>query len=283
MDLEARTNYEEYVNLMDYAIQVLDVLDRIRTRRQTEYRGFVFQTYLALTSEDALREGHLALVTEGREARSEGLGRLSFLESSYETMDDLLHEIDRRNAQYAKASLEQVRYMLNSSRDTEGQLINLLRFAAERIAGGQAGWRENLQHQWEDLFALATVGAVEDRSLFTPRRARELMKPETLVRQAVDGQTRREALARAHFQVANRLTVERVNRHVLERLGAGSSLQAKDLGVDTLDDFVLLIHMAAYSTSRKAVYQVDFEGPAVESAAGRFRFRNVTIRRKKHA
>ena len=379
VDLEPRTNYEEYVNLMDYAIQVLDVLDRIRTRRQTEYRGFVFQTYLALTSEDAQREGHLALqaaydqtealvrelkslhhnirhyterllqqkrpqdvlsvhfleyqgeilnrsyhqlkttdhvsryrpkilaavrawvrdsdrvkaaaaglvasgqMTELREAQAEVLRRLAFLESSYDTMDDLLHEIDRRNAQYAKASLEQVRYMLNSSRDTEGQLIDLLRFAAEQIAGGQPGTREDLQNQWQDLFALAAVEALEDRSLFTPRRTRELMKPAALSRQAVDDETRRQALARAHFQVANRLTLERVNRHILERLGTNASLQAKDLGVDTLDDFVLLIHTAAYSTNRKAAYQVDFEGTAVESAGGRFRFRNVTIRRKKHA
>lgn len=379
VDLEARTNYEEYVNLMDYAIQVLDVLDRIRTRRQTEYRGFVFQTYLALISEDAQREGHLALqaayeqtealvrelkslhhnirhyterllqqkrpqdvlsvhfleyqgevlnrsyhqlkttdhvskyrpkilaavrawvrdpnrvkaaaagllaggqVTDAREAQAEVLRRLAFLESSYDTMDDLLNEIDRRNAQYAKASLEQVHYMLNSSRDTEGQLIDLLRFAAEQIAVGQPGYREELQSQWEDLFALATVEALEDRSLFTPRRARELMKPAALSREAVDDQTRSRALARARFQMANRLTLERVNRHVLERLGTNASLQAKDLGVETVDDFVLLIHTAAYSTNRKAAYQVDFEGPEVESAEGRFRFRNVTIRRKRHA
>ncbi|MGE5591254.1 MAG: Wadjet anti-phage system protein JetA family protein [Bacillota bacterium] len=378
VDLEARTNYEEYVNLMDYAIQVLDVLDRIRTRRQTEYRGFVFQTYLALTSDDALREGHLALqaaydqtealvrelkslhhnirhyterllqqkrpqdvlavhfleyqgeilsrsyhqlkttdhvsryrpkilaavrswlrdpervkaaagglvagghMTDAREAQSEVLRRLSFIDSSYETMDELLHEIDQRNAQYAKASLEQVRYMLNSSRDTEGQLIDLLRFAAQRIAEDQSGWRESLRQEWQDLFALAAVGAVDDRSLFTPRRARELMKPEALARPTVDDETRRRALARAHAQVADRLTVERVNRQVLERMGDRAVVRAQDLGVETVNDFVLLIHTAAYSTSRKAAYQVDFEGPAVESAAGRFRFRNVTIRRKKH-
>lgn len=364
---------------MDYAIQVLDVLDRIRTRRQTEYRGFVFQTYLALTSEDALREGHLALqaaydqteslvrelkslhhnirhyterllqqkrpqdvlavhfleyqgeilsrsyhqlktsdhvsryrpkilaavrawmrdpdriraaaagllaggqVTDTREAQGEVLRRLAFLESSYESMDELLHEIDQRNAQYAKASLEQVRYMLNSSRDTEGQLIDLLRFAAEQMAGGQPGRREDLLVEWQDLFGLAAVGALEDRSLFTPRRVRELMKPLPLSRESIDEQTRRQALVRANSQLTSRLTVEHVNRRVLERLGGNASLRARDLGIDTLDDFVLLIHTAAYSASRKAAYQVDFEGPAVESAGGRFRFRNVAIRRKRNA
>ncbi|MHB9146663.1 MAG: Wadjet anti-phage system protein JetA family protein [Symbiobacteriia bacterium] len=379
VDIEIRINYDEYVNLMDYAIQVLDVLDRIRTRRQAEYRGFVFQTYLALQSEDAQRDGHLALqaaydqteslvrelkslnhnirryserllqqkrpqdilamhfleyqgeilnrsyhqlktsdhvsryrprilqavgawlrdparvsaaaeglrvagqATDPHEAQAEVLRRLTFIEASYSSMDDLLYEIDRRNAQYAKRSLEQVRYMLNSSKDTKGYLVDLLKFMGEQVAAGVWERREEMPAEWQELFTLAATESLEDRSLFAPRRAREIMQPLPLAREPVDAAAQARAFRRLRERLANRLTVERVNDYVLAKLGQGVSARASELGVETADDFLMLIHIAAFAANRRASYDIDFTGPRVESAAGRFRFRDVTIRRKEHA
>ncbi|MCL5676832.1 MAG: DUF5716 family protein [Firmicutes bacterium] len=378
IDIEPRANYEDYVNLMDYAVQVLETLDRIRTRKQTEYRGFVFQTYLALASDEAQREGHLALqaayentealvrelkslnhnirryterlleqkrpqdilathfleyqgeilsrsyhqlktsdhvsryrpkilavvrawlrdearisaaaegilasgqLAEKRQAQAEVMRRLAFIETSYDSVDALLHEIDWRNAQYAKNSLEQVRYMLNSSQDTEGQLIDLLKFMGEQLAGGLWDKREEVPGDWQPLFSLGSVEALEDRSLFTPRRVRDMLRPMPLARQPVDEVAQQKAIDRLRQQLADRLTVERVNHYVLSRIAPWAELQAADLDIETTDDFLFLIHMAAYTGSRKAAYHIDFNGPRVESAGGRFRFRNVTIRRKKH-
>lgn len=376
IDVETRTNYEQFITLADYAIQVLDTLDRIRTQRPAEYAGFVYATYAALTVEDVERQGALALdtaydrteqlvkelkllhhnikryterlvqqtrpqdilamhfleykdqvldrsyhqlktadnvskyrprilqqierwllepgwvqevardlVRKGRfrsqdEAEEDVRRRLNFIRAAYQGMDDLLDEIDRRNAQYARASLEQVRYLLSSSKDVEGQLVDLLAHVADRLARG--AWRadETLPETWQGLASLYPVETLEPASLYTPRRARRMHRPEPLVAPAVEAAERAAARDQARRRLVAKLTYSRVNEYVLSRLGSRPAIRAAELGVEDVDEFVKLIYVAAYAGNRRVGYTVDFDGEVTETAGGRFRFRNVTIRRR---
>lgn len=376
LDVEVRTNYEQFVTLADYAIQVLEALDRVRTRRRAEYAGYVYGTWAALTSADAERYGALALgeardrteqlvkelkllhhnikryterllaqerpqdilamhfleykdqvldrsyhhlktsdhvakyrprilaciddwLTEpgrvGRaaaeeasrrgippeQAEAEVLGRLQYIRQAYASMDDLLEEIDRRNAQYAKASLEQVRYHLSNGRDVEGQMTDLLLYLAAQVTGGDPAAGAALGPAWGELFALYAVETLEDTSLYLPRRRRE-HRPEPLAARAPTAAERAAARRRILGRAAARLTRERINEFVLAALGERREMRAADLGVETTDDFVRLILVAAFAGGRRAAYEVDFRGEPVQTAGGRFRFKNVTLRRKAH-
>jgi hypothetical protein len=61
LTVETYSDYKQYVTLNDYAIRILETLDKIRQNRQTEYQGFVFATYTLLHSSEADRQGNLAL------------------------------------------------------------------------------------------------------------------------------------------------------------------------------------------------------------------------------
>lgn len=376
VDIETRTNYEQYVTLADYAIKILDVLDRIRTQRQVEYQGYVYGTYAALNVEDVERQGSLALeaafeqteqlvrelkslhhnikrytekllkqkrpqdilaahfldyqsqvldrsyhqlktsdnvskyrprilqridkwlrkprwideivhseVKRGRygsqeEAEEEILRRLRFIQNSYLNMDDLLDEIDRRNAQYAKASLEQIRYLLNSSKDTEGQLRDLLVFMARQIETSSWQRDDALPEDWNPLFGLQSVETLEDSSLYTPRQARRAHQAPPLEVTAINRRERSQAVSRIARQIEGKLTYQRINEYVLNKLGDRSEVRAAELSVEDVDDFVKLIYVAAYSGNRRARYIIDFRGETVRTGGGRFQFKNVTIRRK---
>lgn len=378
IEIETRTNYAEYVNLIDYARRILEALDRIRTQRAVEYQAFVYSTYHTLNGlEDPERDGGLAveqayeltyaLINEvkslhhnikrytekllkqkrpqdilaahfldyqsqvldrsyyylktsdnvskyrprilrlidqwlllepdwvrrvaraevGRgkyptqeQAETEVLSRLRFIQESYGQMDDLLEEIDRRNAQYAKASLDQVRYLLSSNKNTEGQLIDLLKFMAERIKSSEWVRDEPLPPEWQGLYALGEQQNLDEGSLFTPRQARSAHQPSALSLPEPDLVARREAARQAADKLRRALTYDRVSDYVLERLGERRSMRASDLNVETTDDFVKLIYIAAYGRSRRVRYRVSFEGEEVQSQGDRFRFRDIRIERK---
>lgn len=215
------------------------------------------------------------------QAEAEVLGQLQYIRQAYASMDDLLEEIDRRNAQYAKASLEQVRYHLSSGRDVEGRITDLLLYLAAQVSGGDGEAGEALGPAWRDLFALYAVETLEDTSLYLPRRRRE-HRPEPLAARAMTAAERAAARQRVLRRAAARLTRERINEYVLAALGERREMRAADLGVETTDDFVRLILVAAYAGGRRAAYEVDFRGEPVQTAGGRFRFKNVTLRRKAH-
>lgn len=376
LDVEQRSDYQQYVNLADYAIQVLDTLDKVRRQERQEYAGFVLATYMAITSPEAelnpglaiakafdqtqqlvrdlkslhdnikrytekmLREkeprdilamhfgdyklqvldrsyhrlkttdnvskyrprileridawlslaGWLATtaadeVRRGRQPSQETAEehlqiQLTYLRSSYERMDDLLDEIDRRNAQYAKASLEHIRYLLSTGGDTQGRLITLIQLVGAQLRTASVAPDHPWPDEWGGLFQLQTSQTLEDGSLFIPRAARRNLKPQPLALLQINAAERATAKARLRERLSAKLTYGRVNEYVLSRLGGRRELRAADLSIETLDDFVRLIYVAAYGRSRRVGYAVELRGERAESVGGRFSFKNIRIRRK---
>jgi hypothetical protein len=376
LEVEQRSDYQQYVSLADYAIRVLDTLDRLRRQERQEYAGYVLATYVALTSPEAESNPGLAIgkahdqtqqlvrdlkslhdnikryterllkekeprailamhfgdyklevldrsyhrlkttdnvskyrprileridqwlgtpgwlattagdeVRRGRHATQEEAeehlqGMLAYLRSSYEHMDDLLDEIDRRNAQYAKASLEHVRYLLSQGGDAEGRLVGLLRLLGGQLRNGALAPDTAWPADWEGLFQLQTVQTLEEGSLYTPRAARRNLKPRPLDLTEVTAAERARAKTRLRQRLAAKLTYGRINEYVLDRLGDRREIRAADLGIETEGDFVRLIYVAAYGSSARVRYRVDLQGAPAQSADHRFSFKNIRIRRK---
>lgn len=376
LEIEQRTDYQQFVNLADYAIAILDTLDRLRRHERAEYAGFVLATYVALTSEEAERNPGLAIgkafeqtqalvrdlkslhanikryteqllrqkepreildmhfgeykmqvldrsyhrlkttdnvsrfrprileridrwlaepgwlsataadeVRRGRygtapEAEEALTSRLTFIRNSYEHMDDLLDEIDRRNAQYAKASLEQLRYLLGSGQDTEGKLALLAQLLGKQLSIGSAAPDDPWPDEWSGLFAIHSVQTLEPGSLFSQRSARKSHSPQPLRVETPSAAEREAARVRTRQRLATKLTYQRIDEFVQGRMGNRREMRAADLGIESVEDFVRLIYVTAYSRNRRVQYVVDQDGERMESAAGRFAFKNIRIRRK---
>lgn len=377
IDVETRLNFEQFVNLADYAIKVLDTLDKIRKQRPTEYQGYVYGTYAALSIEDVERQGALALeaayeltealirelkslnhnikkymekllqekrpqdvlathfleyqpqvldrsyhylktsdnvsryrprilqrieqwlkepgwvmevarsgVQRGKyqseeEAKEEIYRQLHFIRTSYLNMDDLLEEIDRRNAQYARASVEKLRYLLNSSRDTEGQLVELLKFMGYKLVSQQWGKDESLNEEWQKLFSLFTQAYLAEESLFTPRQRKRLHQPAELTLAELTPRHKALYVEKVLQNLESQLTPPRIEAYVKRILEGRQAITAAEMKIDTIESFVRLIYIAAYASRKRSFYTVEFSQEKITTAGGRFTFPNITIRKRR--
>ncbi len=126
------------IHFEDYKQEILDrSYHRLKTSDNvSKYRPRIIRRISEWYENDLwVAEIAAADVRRGRfksidEAKQDAYRRLDFIRQSYLNMDGLLEEIDRRNAQYANSSFMQIRYILNSSRDTEGQLLEILKYLA---------------------------------------------------------------------------------------------------------------------------------------------------------
>lgn len=377
---ETLVNYEEYINLTDYAIQILDLLDKIRKNHRAEYQGYVFATYTLLYTEEASRQGALALekayeqtdallnglkalshnikryiervqdeldpkailrlhfedykaeildrsyhrlktsdnvsryrpkivdrinqwyndenwVQEAavqevqrrrqgeltiEEARELIYGRLDFIRQTYLNLDQLLEEIDRRNSQYASASLLQIQYRLNSSQNLEGQILSLLQYLAKLRTEQAARGDDDLPEAMNGLFSLYSQSYLDEKSLYTPRRAARQHQPAEVVEAVtVDERVRTQRVAELQARLAEKLTRDKINRYVLEKLGEREMIRAEELGIEAMEDYLKLIYTAVYGRSQRVDYRVEYSGPRVTAAEGAFEFKNIVIRRRK--
>ncbi|MCL6639257.1 MAG: DUF5716 family protein [Firmicutes bacterium] len=378
LSTETYSNYKQFVTINDYAIKILDTLDKIRKNRQVEYQGYVYATYTLLYSEEVERQANLALekafeqteqllnglktlnqnikryiervlagkspkdilkihfedykheiidqsyhrlktsdnvsryrpkilkrinewyndpawvsataameVRRGRHAgRDEAekviYHRLDYIRQVYAGMDELLEEIDRRNSQYAGASFLQLKYILNSSRDVEGQITEVLKYLAGLRA--EQGYRpdDDLPGGLESFFSLFSHGYIDYQSLYQAREAARNHLPGEFREFSGPGEEeRREVLRKYREKLSRRMTRERVNRYIMDKLAGRQSIRAAELGIEEVEDFLKLIYAAAYSRSRLAGYRVDFKVNGTVTAGQRkFRFKDVVFTRR---
>jgi hypothetical protein len=214
-------------------------------------------------------------------ARKELYRKLDYIRQSYITMDSLLEEIDRRNAQYANASFLQLKYILNSSKNTEGQLLDILKHLAGLRTGGQLRADDPLPEALESLYSIFTQGYLDAGSLYTARENSKNHRPEEMSLPEGPGEEQKSRrLQHYREMLARRMTREKINDYVLEKLAGRPDITAEELGIRDMEDFIKLIYIAAYSPSRLAKYRVDFSLNQRITTAEGFSFKNIRIRRK---
>ncbi|MDI3534876.1 MAG: hypothetical protein PWQ82_1241 [Thermosediminibacterales bacterium] len=376
--IETYSNYEQYISLPDYAIKIMETLDKIRKNYQAEYQGYVYATYSLLYSQEAARQGHIALekafeqteqlisglkslnhnikryiervltkkqpkdilrihfedykneildksyhrlktsdnvskyrpkiiqkinqwqndptriseiatqdVRRGKhkeltDAKKDVYRKLDFIRQSYINMDSLLEEIDRRNSQYASASFMQLKYILNSSKNLEGQLVDILTYLADKIAEGKLDRKGFIPEKLSSLFSLYSQDFIDENSLYTPRTASRNHSPEAIKLSApVSSEVRRKILQGVKQKLDRKMTRDKIDKYVLENLKGRDSIKASQLEVKDIDDFLKLIYISAYSQSKNISYKVDFTGDKVVTPNGRFEFRDIKIKKKR--
>lgn len=370
---EQHYDYTFKVSLPDYALALLEVLDKVRTGYRMEFRGRVLSVYQNLTGEEGMsyvalqqaaestaelidglkrlshsikkyteqllekkeprevisqifdeyhthvlgeqyyrlktsehiskyRTGILARVKEWQADRNsivaearrmveerqaaerlEGENRvydwLEFIEESFERMDELLEEIDRRNAQYARAAVEKLRFQLQQGRGVEQSLAVILHYLA-----GQArrrGEREEADGAVLRAVRLFPQRYVDELSVKTPPRGRKEHRPRPLETFEVAPETRSAKLERFRRRVGEEITVEEINRYVAALLGGRAALPLAGVPLQTREDWVRLIYILLYSRSRRSRFSLSgARGRTVTLHGGKVELPDLIIRRK---
>ncbi|MBX6353855.1 MAG: hypothetical protein IRZ10_11040 [Thermoflavifilum sp.] len=184
-------------------------------------------------------EGGSADEEHGWEARSGVVEEIQFIIDTFESMDDLLREIDRRNTHYSRASAERLQYLLNTDRDLKGKLIEVLKALPPLTARG--GRSKLLERMRTDL-AWTVVRWRGEESLYTPQRRRERGVPQPL---RVSRSVPEEAFEREVRELAERMasyySMAEISRFLRERMGGDGRLRLADLHIRDMDDFIRAI------------------------------------------
>lgn len=274
------------IHFLEYQQEILDkAYHQLKTSDSVyKYRSRILHTVRTWKSDPAVISTLARNAVEEKlvagsiaDARSDMLAKLSFIEASYANIDEVLREIDRKNEQYARASLQQVKYFLNNSQDTEGKLINLLGLMGSCIA--QRLIRKEAVFFVDRSFSLTHVGVLDSGSLYAPRKAREHV-PAEIREEKPDDAAIEAAHRRLSRSLFRRITYEEIDNWVNQKLGERDNIRASEMNVESLDDFVRLIYAAAYSQNRRVSYTIEPLDSMAESADGLFRFTDVIVRRK---
>ena len=80
-----------------------------------------------------VEQGVARRVWDGEESgRGEMLRIINYVIDTYEGIEEMIGEIDRKHVEYTRASVEHIRYLMNADRGTKGKLIELLKHSGDQ-------------------------------------------------------------------------------------------------------------------------------------------------------
>lgn len=173
---------------------------------------------------------------------------LALIRSQFESIPQITDEIDARNARFSGITLRKLMYLLRQDRKTEGQL----QYLVDALARGEAPELE---------FDVFRCELLADGFLYTAPRDRERAAPQPIRRRERGDPA--VIRAEAHKRVQRLFGRRRIEEFVASFLGGRDSASLRELSVDSDDEFVRLLYLAAYGLDRGCSFELKPEASRV--------------------
>jgi hypothetical protein len=196
---------------------------------------------------------------------------------TYERLDILLKEIDRKKAAYTRASIEKVEYLLNTDRSIKGKLVEILKSAGKK--GKQSEKLQQVMQESQNLFPQAFL---DEFSLYVRRKKRIREPGEPLkMAQTVDNALLEKELDDLVDRVKNSYTTRRIMNFMEQQFAGRQVIETGDLQISGDEDFIMIILGALKHDEAAAFYQIEFL-PGYLLLDG-YRLPQMRLSRKEHS
>lgn len=197
---------------------------------------------------------------------------------AFRNMDDILMEINQKNAQYQKAAINRAKFLLTGSEDVRGQIKELLIGLNEKINREQMDLGGIYEIDFlSGLVRIYSASFLDENSFYSPSEGRKEFRPAALAGKEPDEALRKEKLQKMMEKMQRILSPEKIDSYVKEQLGEGKEMLATKLPLETIEDFVKIIYVRLYGQRKNMSYTVAVQE---EKEMNGFVFHDFLIQRK---
>jgi hypothetical protein len=271
-------HFDEYKALiMDrvyHPLKTLDSVPRFKTPIMKILSDWMVDHKLReLMAKQAILRGKYKNMEDANEDIILKIGDIS---DTYERLEEMLEEIDRKNSAYTRASIEKMRYLLNSDRSIKGKLVDLLM----RISISMPENQEILIEQLACAVELFRQGYLDERSLFmrTPKNKKEEGKPLEVLPSLEDDEN--NALAEFLEKAKLSYSHTRILQFMTSVMNNANVITSQEIPLPDDETFILLMFGTLKGGEKNVFYQVKFgEGYIIKNG---YRVPEMKFIRKEH-
>ena len=185
--------------------------------------------------------------------------------STYENIDDMIEQIDRKHSDYTRVSSEKIRYMTNNDMSIKGRIVDLLKHSNE----------ENVIDHMSKAVETYKYLTVDRDSMY--RRSEKTIRHEGIAI-AVEDVIHQEDDSFLKV-LRNQYTNKKIDTYVHQLFKDSDSVTTQEANVNSSEDFVLFMLSTLRANERTADYTITFD-EGYDNNNG-YRLPKVVFRRKK--
>ncbi len=144
---------EQIVDTVYYPLKTIDSVPRFKYAILSMLNEWVMdEELLASIVEQGVRR---RVFPDGEMGRQETMAMITSIADTYENIEGMIADIDRKHVEYTNASIDRIRYQMNADRSAKGKLIALLKHYEEAaVSDAMAQGVQLYRHSYLDMQSL---------------------------------------------------------------------------------------------------------------------------------
>ncbi|WP_019155470.1 Wadjet anti-phage system protein JetA family protein [Robertmurraya massiliosenegalensis] len=218
-------------------------------------------------------------VEEKVEAEDLLRGKILNVISAFRNYDDIISEIDNKNAKYIGSAVARAKFLLTNTNNTEGKISKILAYLSDEFNRDET---INLYDEVDDtllnVFNIFPQGFIDSDSLYVVPISRKMSMPQELSSTLGISEDERERRKLAlHEKNKNRFSRKNINTYIEELLRDKQAVLASTLPLDTKRDLIRIIFINLYGKDKKSMYKTTQTNEVI--TVNDFRFSDFVIER----
>ena len=220
------------------------------------------------TLEAMIRQGvERHVFSSAEEGREEVLKMITFIaDNYYDGIEEMIEKIDDKHRQYTNASIDRMRYLMNTDQSAKGKLIDLLRHSSEM------GMTEAMQNS----LMVYCHRYADSRSLYHKVKRTRRAEGKSL---AITPHEENPELVEGFLDaVRKQFSNQRIDAFVLRLLGDGKEVCTQEVEISSSEDFLFFLLSTIRGREKDAPFTAEFlEGNTERDGYG---LPNLILRKK---
>jgi len=249
-------HFDEYKTLVsDRIYHPLKTLDSI-----PRYKAPILRFLQRWLTDSALRQRAVErAIMRGRyktpeEGHEDIINKVEYIMDTYERLEHILEEIDRKNTAYTRASVEKMRYLLNTDRSIKGKIVEILK----KVADSPQEKQETLIARLQEAVELFHQGYIDDRSLYIRAARHKKLENPPLQVPSFHMENEDDIVKDFLNKAKKRYTHARIMAFMENIMKDLDEVYSHKIPLPDDEAFILLMLATLKGYDRKAFYKVEF-------------------------
>ena len=186
----------------------------------------------------------------------------SYIVDAFESILDLINEINRKNEKFVASATNRIMFLMNAKEDIGGKINDILKEGQHYIEA------------FENVTTLSVNKYLDQNSLYLPRTIKKVKNVDLIIDEPLDENARLEAIEK--LKRNEKYTKTAIEKVVLEELSEKESLLGSTY-FENQKDLSMFILTWLYGFSQNACYQIEPQNQIITKE--HYQFREFMIRR----
>ncbi|MGN1381681.1 MAG: Wadjet anti-phage system protein JetA family protein [Eubacterium sp.] len=236
---------EKVIDKVYFPLKTIDSVPRFKNPIMKILNGWLNDDgmIMKITQQGVQRK----VLDDEEQGRDEVIRMIQYTVDTYEGIEEMIAQIDRKHNEYTNSSVERIRYLMNTDRSAKGKIIDLLKASGDPV----------LMKEMQKKMNVFSVKYAGQKSMYD--RIKRTKKQEKNYHKLEKKEDRPQEFQGFLEDVRKQYSNKKIDGYMEKCMDGRGRITTEDIDILDSEDFILYLLCTIRGKERTAPFTTDFE------------------------